>query len=132
MAHPPIFGRHAHQRHVEAGQPAEIGDVLLLVGDGAVQPEGFDIANTHTFPLYLPIGLTLAAIACGSMVFFFFCNSFSPGGAKMTYKGVEIHGLRECNILKAPDRCVATIRRNRIRVKLPWRGSGRRGIMSAD
>src|SRR5262249_51339128 len=50
-AHAAILGRHAHQRHIEAGQPAEIGDVLLLVRDGAVQPEGFDIANTHSFLL---------------------------------------------------------------------------------
>ncbi len=52
VAGPPIVGGDGHQRHIEAAQAAEIGDVLSFGGDGTVEPDGVNIADDH-WEIYL-------------------------------------------------------------------------------
>src|SRR6185295_10474075 len=54
------------------------------------------VSRPSSLIMFLYVGLThKSVLACGSMVLYFFCRSFLPGGAKKTYKGSEIRGLRK-------------------------------------
>ena len=45
-----VVGLDAHERHVEAGDAPEVGDVLALRRDRAVQPPRLDVADDHERP----------------------------------------------------------------------------------